>query len=85
MPPCSGTYSRLEKYPNPDHGDVCRINNDYRCPKTCSKSENGKEPFCQKSSDDKSPCRVNKGNPKSLGYSCSILIIDVLYVICFSM
>ena len=44
-----------------DHGDVCRKsfeNNNYRCPRGCTKTGNGGPPFCQMSPSNTSPCRL---------------------------
>ena len=64
---CSGKFPKLEvnigKY-----GDICRARNgkNYRCPKGCYKTRNGKVPFCQMSKNNKSPCREKSGETGTL-------------------
>ena len=49
------------------HGDLCRndkfhgFNFGYTCPKVCQPTENSTAPFCQVSTTNNEPCRVNKG------------------------
>ena len=58
---CPKGFSRFEEHPGKkNHGDVCRSpdNNNYHCPKGCAKTPKDKKPFCQMSTDNKSPCRL---------------------------
>ena len=57
---CEDDYPVLQSYPNlSNHGNVCRKenNNNYRCPRGCSKTKDGKAPFCSTLEDASKPCR----------------------------
>jgi len=64
---CSGKFPKLEVNTG-KYGDICRAKNgkNYRCPKGCYKTRNGKVPFCQMSKNNKSPCREKSGETVSV-------------------
>ena len=64
---CEDGFPRLMTYPDAsNYGNVCRKplkpqnDNNYRCPRGCKKTKNGKAPFCSTSKDASRPCR-NQG------------------------
>ena len=57
---CPDDFPRLQTFSWPSrHGNVCRKrnNNNYRCPRGCKKTTNGKVPFCHERGDPRKPCR----------------------------
>merc|ERR1712135_224292 len=57
---CPEGFPREQTFPNGSkHGNVCRKMNDnnYRCPRGCRKTKNGKAPFCSTMGSSSRPCR----------------------------
>ena len=57
---CEDNFPREQTFPNGSkHGNVCRKMNDnnYRCPRGCRKTKNGKAPFCSTMGSSSRPCR----------------------------
>ena len=57
---CEDAFPELQTFSDDSkHGNVCRKQNDnnYRCPRGCRKTKNGKVPFCSAIKDASKPCR----------------------------
>ena len=57
-----GEFSVKIKWCWLEHGNACRKknNNNYRCPRGCRKTKNGKVPFCSTMHNASRPCRNNQ-------------------------